>query len=104
MDDNRQFTATFYNAAPFPVDIIWINYEGIEEVAKSNLIQGDEFEKTTSFNHTFLVKRHGTDVRQSLQANRVTDDIFEGLKFGVTVNTNIRVTICKMDILIKFKS
>lgn len=89
------YTAIFYNAAPYPIDVVWISFQG-EEVTYQHLVPGAEYPQQTYLNHLWVFKTPGHDLRLMANANGVTKHIFEGTAFGAQENTSIRVTINKL--------
>ena len=66
---------------------------GEEVVNKSSLAQDTTYEKVTSYNHFWVFKKSGEEMRLMANANDIKDLVFEGSKFGAIVNSDIRVTI-----------
>ena len=92
-DDKRNFNATFINSLDYSIDILWMNKLGEEVVEKTNLAQGEEYDKATFYNNFWVFKKSETEIRLTAEANEVKELVFEGGKFGVGVDTQIRVTI-----------
>ena len=70
-----------------------MNMAGEEEVSKSSLAQDEEYEQVTFYNHFWVFKKTGEELRLMAKANDIKDLVFEGSKFGAIVNSDISVTI-----------
>ena len=92
-DDTRNFTVIFTSSLSDTVDIIWMNKAGEEVTEKPDLAEGEDYEKATFYNHFWVFKKSGTEIRLIAIANDVKQMVFEGSKFGAEVNNKIRVKI-----------
>ena len=100
---NNNFTVTFYNAAPYPIDIFWINYENREQLLKSNLTPREELTQITYFTHNWVFKRSSTNESLVAKGNGVQGERFEGCVFGAMDGEPFRVTIMSGKVIYKVK-
>ena len=87
------FTVQFYNLAEYPIDVIWINSNGNENIYKANLAPKQEYGVNTYFNHHWRLNKTGSGIRLYASANGVKRKVFEGCKFGAVVASTIRVEV-----------
>ena len=83
----------FHNSWPYPVDVFWLPCNEKEELYKSNLEYGEEYDQHTYFDDEWIFKQSNTNIRLLAGANGLTEDIFEGNGFGAQINSVIRVEI-----------
>ena len=95
MMSEREFEFTIYNSLPYPIDVVWLNYEGKEVVYKSNLAPREEYTQSTFFTHPWIFKVSGEDTRLEVSSNGITEETFEGSMFRAEVNSTIHIELSK---------
>ena len=84
----EKLTAIFFNLAKSPIDIIWVDDRGIEQVFESNLAPGEEYRQGTYRNHSWIFRLANTEIRANATANGFTKTFFQASIFGVTPGVN----------------
>ena len=89
---NRYF-ATFHNSDRYPIDVIWMDSNGAENVMKSKLDPQNEFTNETYFRQSWKFRRSANKEILMVQANEVEGKSFEGCQFQADADEIIRVRI-----------
>ena len=91
--EDRKFTAEFYNAAQYPIDIFWVSNEGKEEKIVSKLAEGGETVIPTKPAHQWIFKGSDNNLDLLASSHGIQSKLFSGCDFGAEDDSTMHVQI-----------
>ena len=90
---DKEFTAVFYNLLPYPVDFYSVDFEGRKSQYTRELEPRNKRKETTTFTIPWVFKISEDKTRLHAFARATNGYIFKGGNFGAKANSKIYVTI-----------